>query len=107
MSYRRLPVTKRTAKGKRKYRDLAVFNAECTKRSIRGNICELTNIRKLHDGAGLATVKSTRGAVGGREPGTWLLHFASHDIMKRHLKNRVIETAASLDGAGRRKKRKR
>lgn len=106
MSYRHLPVRKKTSKGTKRYKNLAAFNAECPKRSIRGNICELTNIRKLRDGSGLATVKSTPGAVKGKPAGTWVLHFADHSIMKGHLKNRVIETGGSLDGARRRKKRR-
>jgi hypothetical protein len=107
MSYRHLPVRKKTAKGTKRFRNLRVFNQECPKRSIRGNICELTNIRKLRDGSGLATVKSTPGVVGGKPAGTWVLHFASHSVMKGHLKNRVIETGGSLDGAGRRRKKRR
>lgn len=106
MTYRHLPVRKKTAKGTKRYKNLAAFNQECTKRSIKGNICELTNIRRLRDGSGLATVKSTPGAVKAKPGGTWILHFADHGVMKSHLKNRVIETGGSLDGT-RRKRRRR
>jgi len=103
MSYRKLPVQKSGGKTRR-YRNLAVFNSECSKRSIGGNICTLTNIRRLKDGSGLATVKSETGPIRGKKSGTWLLHFASHDIMKRHLKGRVDTVRSGmLDGYKRRR----
>lgn len=93
MSYRHLQVQKKV-KGKiKRYRNLATFNKECSKRSTMGEIamlCSLTNARKLKDGSGMATVRveGFRQNTDERR-GTWLLHFASYDVMKRHLKGRV------------------
>ena len=102
MSYRHLKVQKKVGGKLRRYTNLATFNKECGSRSYKGNICTLTNIRKLKDGSGLATVKSESGPIKGRQSGTWLLHFASHDVMKRHLKKRVATARAGmLDGAKR------
>jgi hypothetical protein len=117
MSYRQLKVQKRVKGKLRRYKNLATFNKECAK-STRARIhsgsvmCQLENVRKLRDGSGMATVRTVPLASGNDgKRGTWLLHFASHDVMKRHLKGRVSPTsvgnrpAPSLDGRKRRKRR--
>jgi hypothetical protein len=105
MSYRHISAQKRSGGKVRRYRNLAVFNKECGKRSLGGNICTLTNIRRLKDGSGLATVKSDTGVIRGRKSGTWLLHFASHNVMKQHLKGRVDPARSGmLDGARKRRR---
>lgn len=54
MSYRHLPAQKRDATGRvKKYQNLRQFNAECPSRGVRGNLCELTNIRALKGGGAL------------------------------------------------------
>jgi hypothetical protein len=95
MSYRQLKIQKRVKGKLKRYKNLAAFNRECAK-STRSRVhsesmlCMLENTRKLKDGSGLATVK-VRALTnqGTRKNGTWLLHFASHDVMQRHLKGRV------------------
>lgn len=95
---------------KRSYANLASFNRECPKRGSSGNVCELTNIRRMHDGGGLAVVRSTYPGGdeniqrrGGKPTGQWLLRFASFDVMKQHLKGRVDPVRSGmLDGARRR-----
>ncbi len=97
-------ITKREAGGKlRRYRNLASFNKECTKRGRSGNHCVLTNLRCTKNGGGLATVKSEhvhpRYSRGQKPPGTWLLHFADCSVMKGHLRGRVsYYRAGQLDG---------
>jgi hypothetical protein len=111
MAYRQRKIQKKVGGKIKRYKNLATFLKECPKRSIYGNICELTNIRKLADGSGLATVKSTTGISdptryrrGARPAGTWLLHFASHDILKQKLKGRVDPVRSGmLDGTRRRR----
>lgn len=101
-------ITKREAGGKlRRYRNLASFNKECTKRSTGGNNCVLTNLRCTRNGGGLATVKSERMhphySRRARPAGTWLLHFADCSVMKGHLRGRVsYYKAGQLDGGRRR-----
>jgi len=103
----------------RRYKNLATFNKECGKRSTRGNLCLLTNIRCTKDGGGLATVRSTGAWLydgnqnihtqyGKAKSGLWRLRFASCTVMKQHLKGRVdVGAGKSLDGSKRRKKRRR
>lgn len=128
MAYRQLKIQKRRANGKvRRYKNLASFNKECpksTRSRVRSDsmLCSLENIRTLRDGSGLATVR-VQPLVAYWDPaknthrrnpnrGTWLLHFASASVMKRHLKGRVSPTskngrpAPSLDGAKRRRRRR-
>jgi hypothetical protein len=108
-------ITKRVGGKLRRYKNLASFNSECSTRGIGGvthNACTLTNLRCTKDGGGLATVQSvypgpeTRYARRGKPSGTWLLHFASCSIMKRHLRNRVRSRPGTLAGAGRRRRRR-
>lgn len=116
MGYRHLPATKFMAGGKRRrYKNLATFNKECTKRSSRGNVCFLTNMRCLKDGGGLATVRSVgtsdrskKSRYLDRPTGLWRLHFMSCSVMKRHLKGRTLQhdDDKRLDGARRRKRRR-
>lgn len=114
MSYRHLPVTKFTAGGKkRRYKNLATFNKECPKRSARGNICIVTNVRRLKTDGCLVTVRSVgtsdtskKSRYLDRPTGLWRLHFADCGVMKRHLEGRV-EGASQLGCGVRRKKRKR
>lgn len=87
--YRLRKVTKRVNGKLRRYSNLAVFNRECSTRSLRGNICDVVNIRCLKDGGGLATVKTRPGVLRARPAGTWLLHFASCSVLKRHLRGRT------------------
>lgn len=96
MAYRHLPVIKRAGGKTRRYKNLAAFGAECTKRSISGNICELIGARKLKDGGGLAVVRTKPGFARTKQGGTWRLHFASYAVMKRYLRGRVIEEHAFL-----------
>jgi hypothetical protein len=88
--YRSRGITKRVGSKTRRYRNLATFNKECPTRGTSGNFCSVTNTRRLKDGSGLATVVSRPWtSTGGKKRGTWTLHFASYDIMKRHLKKRA------------------
>jgi hypothetical protein len=110
--YKLRPVVKYSKKGRRKYKNLAAFNRECSKHGSGGNSCFLYNIRCLKDGGGLATVKTIYPGGderifhrGGKPSGTWRLHFASCKVMKAHLRGRVNYTsAATLDGSRRRKR---
>lgn len=116
--YRHLPVTKKLDKtGKIKsYKNLKVFHGECSKHGSAmardAMICELKKIRCLADGSGMATIKVLKFQAGDSFPvnmrhannGTWRLHFASCKLMKEHLKGRVDEIDAKLDGP--RKKRR-
>ena len=97
MSYRQLKIQKKFRKGGKlkRYKNLAAFNKECAKSTrsrVHGEsmLCMLKNERKLKDGSGMATV-DVRAMTnqGSRKSGTWLLHFASYDVMKRHIKGRV------------------
>ncbi len=99
-------ITKKVGGKIRRYRNLATFNRECTKRSTSGNACVLTNLRCLKNGGGLATVKSERMHPNysrrARPAGTWLLHFADCSILKGHLRGRVsYYRAGILDGSRR------
>lgn len=106
------PAQKKELKSKRKrtYKSLAVFNRECPKKGSSGNVCDLTNIRRLKNGEGLAVVRSTYPGGdeniqrrGGKPSGQWLLHFASFDVMKDHLRGRVDPVRSGmLDGTRRR-----
>nr|PZN18206.1 MAG: hypothetical protein DIU80_23235 [Chloroflexota bacterium] len=71
-------------------------------------LCILDNVRELRDGSGLATVRIVPLATSGaRKRGTWLLHFADHSMLKRHLKGRVDPARQGmLDGVRRRHRRK-
>jgi hypothetical protein len=102
MAYRHLPIVKRAGGKIRRYKNLAAFGQECTKHTIRGNICELVAVRKLKDGGGLAVVRTKPGFTQIKQGGTWRLHFASYGVMKNYLRGRVIEDVAFL-GARRRK----
>lgn len=126
MSYRQLKIQKRVKRtGKiRRYKNLATFNKECAKSAnaaIRPSttmMCTLENARTLKDGSGLATVRVKPliaywdEAKGKHKPpslkqGTWLLHFASASVMKKHLKGRVAQARAGmLDGAKRKRRRR-
>ncbi len=95
----------------RRYSNLAAFNRECSKRGIGANICELTNLRCLRDGGGLAVVKTRplypdfktiKRDSRTRAAGTWRLHFASCTLLKQHLRGRVSETRSGML-AGRRR----
>jgi len=108
MSYRKLKIQKRVRGKLRRYTNLATFNSECSTRGrvhSESMICHLDNIRKLRDGSGMATVRVTPLTnQGRRKSGTWLLHFASHDVMKRHLKKRVAQARTGmLNGTKRRR----
>lgn len=116
--YRYLPATKRVGGKVKRYKNLAAFNSECGKRSLRSMAaCTATNLRCTKDGGGLATVQTVYygpryhpGAKmprGSRPGGTWLLHFASCSIMKRHLKGRVEEARAGMLSGSRRRRRRR
>ena len=114
---RHLPVTKFFPSGKKRtYTSLRAFTEECPARSaLTGNRCVLTNIRKLKNGGGLATVKSFEMEPGiyhrrARPTGTWRLHFASHTLLKKFLKSRAAtygKASGSLDGARRRRRKRR
>jgi hypothetical protein len=103
MSYRHRGIVKfLPGKKGRRYRNLRQFYEECPARGVGGNLCEVTNLRKLKDGSGLATVKTRPGVIRSRAGGTWRLHFASYSILKQHLKKRVTESRKGmLDGAKR------
>jgi hypothetical protein len=117
MSYRQLKIQKRVKGKLRRYKNLATFNKECAK-STRSRVhsgsvlCMLDNVRTLRDGSGMATVRTVPMVSGNDgKRGTWLLHFASASVMKRHLKGRVDPVTKngrtpSLDGAKRRKRRR-
>ncbi len=111
---RHLQATKSLRTGKRKrYKNLAAFNAECPSRGHGGNLCEVTNVRCTRDGGGLATVKSRYPyhdesiyRHGAKPAGTWLLHFASCGVMKQHLRGRVTEGRSGILTGSRRKRRR-
>lgn len=106
--YRHLSAQKRTGNKVKRYRNLAAFNTECSTR--RGNICHLVNMRCTKDGGGLATVRSNHPGdpgifhKGAKPSGTWLLHFMSCGVMKKHLDRRVTHKG-QLGGARKRKRR--
>lgn len=114
MSYRQRKIQKKVNGRIKRYRNLRSFNEECPKRGMKGNICVLSNVRKLKDGSGMATVLSrplvdpAKFKTSSKARGTWLLHFASYDVMKRHLKGRVDPESRLpqnvLDGARRRRR---
>lgn len=109
MAYRHLPVSKRVGGKLKRYKNLASFNRECRGRS--GNICHLVNLRCTKDGGGLATVRSNYPGDpgtfyrGAKPSGTWLLHFASCDLLKRHLRG-FVSNRGQLGGSRRRRKRR-
>jgi hypothetical protein len=122
MSYRQLRIQKKSKKTGhiRRYKNLASFNKECGKRAggVRPSsmMCSLENVRQLKDGSGMATVK-VRPMIShyddnagkhreDRRTGTWLLHFASATVMKRHLKGRVVEWDGRANLNGRKKRRR-
>lgn len=116
-SYRHLPVTKKLSNGGtiKTYKNLKKFHTECSKSGSAfardAMICDLQTVRCLADGSGLATIKVRKFAAGETFPtneshkqnGTWRLHFASCKLMKEHLKGRVDEVNANLDGPKRKR----
>lgn len=85
-----LPVTKRVGGKIKRYKNLVSFNRECPSRGYGGNLCTLVNVRCTKRGEGLATVRTDSMQMRAKMPtGTWLLHFASCSVMKRHLQGRV------------------
>ena len=115
MAYRQLKIQKKVKGKVRRYKNLRAFNTECPKRGMKGNVCILDNVRRLKDGSGMATVLSRplvdpeRFKTSSKPRGTWLLHFASFEVMKRHLRGRVDPEARLsrnvLDGARRRRRK--
>jgi hypothetical protein len=104
--FRSTGIQKRMTNGKiKRFKNLRTFNGECASRSDGGKnamICELSSIRKLADGTGMASVKVTAPSYltsNARREGTWRLHFASFDILKRHLQNRVYASESSIPGS--------
>lgn len=94
---RLLPVTKRVGGKIKRYKNLASFNRECPSRSYGGNFCTLVNVRCTKRGEGLATVRTDSMMKRASPPtGTWLLHFASCSVMKRHLQGRVNPVRAGM-----------
>lgn len=93
-----------------RYKNLKVFHKECSKHGSAmapgAMICDLKAIRCLADGSGMATIRVDKFTTGESFPinrshsknGTWRLHFASCKLMKEHLKGRVDEIDAKLDG---------
>ncbi len=107
MSYRQREIQKRVGGKIRRYKNFGAFIRECPKRVGWTNVCHLTNIRRLKDGSGLATVKVEPMGTPGRKgsTGTWLLHFADYSVLKGQLKGRVDPARAGmLDGARRRRR---
>ncbi len=87
-----LPVTKRVGGKIKRYKNLAAFNKECPSRGYGGNLCTVVNDRCTKRGEGLATVRTTSMMDRTSIPtGTWLLHFASCSVMKRHLQGRALK----------------
>lgn len=96
--YRHIKATKKVGVKTRKYTNLAVFNRECSVRGRLGSYCVVQNLRCLKDGGGLVSVKTTPIGSSGKwgKSGTWLLHFNSCEVMKRHLRNRVLYDQKAL-----------
>lgn len=114
--YRQTGIVKKfksTGKIKR-YKNSREFNAECAKNgnpfAEKAMICELSSIRQLANGEGIASVK-VRPLFSGhpdqpnvKRTGTWRLHFGSYDILKRHLRGRVEgSNVGQLEGRKRRR----
>lgn len=89
--YRRVDATKIGTDGRRRsYANLKAFDRDCGKRARRADIgCTLTNLRRLRDGSGLATVK-----IHGHRPvtpGTWRLHLDSFEGLRAYLEMRAAD----------------
>ena len=117
MAYR-ISTTKRVGGKIKRYKNLAVFNKECSKRSTRSmTSCEVTNYRFTRKAGCLATVKTVYygpryhpGAKlprGAGQSGAWTLHFNDCGIMRRHLQGRVEDKTKDSWLSGARKRRRR
>ena len=77
---------------KKRYKNAAVFNRECSTRNPT-EVCTLQRLHCKRGGGGVATVSTS---FRGRGNGTWRLHFADCGILKRHLKKRVDDPRGRL-----------